>query len=106
MLKRAHLGAVASGTLALTAFFVVAPADAASSLKIHASAHARACAQLGQRTEKCRAYAHRNVSPPDELLFPYSGSYRYRYEPPESANGPYLGYEPYDGYASSLGFSF
>jgi hypothetical protein len=89
MLKPAHLSAVAAGTLALTALFVVDPAAAASSLKVSAS-HARPCLQYGQRSEKCRAYSHRYVAPQDEL-FPDYGYYRYRFEPPEGTNGPYLG---------------
>ena len=43
-----------------------------------------------------------------EPLFPGYGRlpYPYHYEPPVGSNGPYQGFEPYNGYESGLGLSF
>ena len=106
MPKLKLLGAVTAGTLALTALFA-GPAGAASPLAVQVAAHSHACLSYSQRTGKCRAYAYRDVRPREEtIIVPDAAYHRYHFEPPEGTNGPYLGFEPYNGYESSLGFSF
>jgi hypothetical protein len=110
MLKRKGLGVAAAGALAIAALLAVGHAGAAPSNNYYASAHSRSCWRYSNPTEHwvnvCRTYSYRNVYPRSERLYPYSGYYSYRYEAPNN-NGPYYGYEPYNGgYGSSLGFSF
>jgi hypothetical protein len=116
MTNRRH-GAVAAATLAITALFVAGPAAAAakyvaSSGNYYASAHLHSCWQYSSRSEHwvdvCRTYSYRYDYPRTEPIHPGYGKvpYPYRYEPPINSNGPYAGYEPYNGYQSALGFSF
>jgi hypothetical protein len=107
MSRHSHHRPIAAGAVAVAALLALHPASAASSIAIQTAAHTRGCLH-SQASENCRSYPHRHIiTPQDDFWRPGIGYYyRYRFEPPEGNNGPYYGYQPYNGYESSFGFSF
>jgi hypothetical protein len=116
MLKQLCPTAMAAMSLAVAVLIAAAPASAASAYRDRPPMHAGSCGHhSGDRDNwitSCRTYSYRDsarvyhyVTPRSEPVYP-ADAYPFHYEPPLGANGPYPGYEPYDGYESALGFFF
>src|ERR1700688_5006500 len=102
---------VGAAMLTAAAVLIASPAGAAP-INHYASAHPSSCwhynHHTGQWLNFCRTYSYRYVYPPSEPAFPgfAPGYYPFQYQPPPASNGPYYGYEPYNGYESALGLWF
>lgn len=111
MRKQSGLRALAVGAVTAAAVFAIDPATAATAHRYAGPKHVGTCWQYNHRLDRwinscrTRSYSYQYVVPRSEPVYPY-GSYPFRYEPPAGVNGPYLGYEPYNGYESALGFFF
>jgi hypothetical protein len=99
--------------LVAVSFLSTVTAAAAASNNHYAPAHPSSCwryhADTGRWVSSCKAHWYQNAGPPSQPLFPGFGSgyYPYQFQPPATGNGPYYGYEPYNGgYQSALGLSF
>jgi hypothetical protein len=59
----------------------------------------------GHWVHSCGTYAYRHVYPENDGDFPgfIPGYYPFQYQPPPGSNGPYYGFEPYNGFESALG---
>ena len=109
MFTQKCIGAAAL-TLTLVTWLAADPASATPFNKCRTAAHFASCPSSdplsGHGVNSGRTFTHRYVSPRSQPLYPYYGDYLFQHEPPFTTNGPYYGYEPYNGFQSSLGFSF
>ena len=106
MFTRKHI-VVMAFTLTLVNGFAPYPASATQFQKCHPLAQCSSKGSLsGRLVDSGRTSIHRSISPRSRSLYPYYGDYNFQYQPPLTTNGPYYGYEPYNGFQSSLGFSF
>jgi hypothetical protein len=107
MLTKASLAALSVGVLAGIA--LAASPGAAAARPHSVTVHGGPCWHYSSRSQHwvgvCRTYAAHPVYP-RSVPVPYDDYYPYHFEPPPATNGPYYGYEPYNGYGSGVGIWF
>jgi hypothetical protein len=116
MSKQLSSATVVAASLTVAMLIASAPVSAANASRDRPPMQAGPCwhhnSERGGWINSCRTYSYRDsarvyryVTPRSEPVYP-GDAYPFHYEPPLGANGPYPGYEPYDGYESALGFFF
>jgi len=104
---------VAAATLAACCLVCSIGSAAGASGHRYASAHPMSCWRQSSKTGRwvnfCGTHWYQQAGPSTAPLFPSFGSgyYLYEFQYAPGANGPYYGYQPYNGgYESALGLSF